>query len=194
MTIAHPLFPQAYTLTGLPDGATFLTARLADAAGARAVLGSFPSVTEVSAVLLEHGAGLRGASFDLVDEAVRPSGPTIHGETRTMSGTVRFEGTVQPGDVLRGALYENYPPRSAPSDFQILNVPAPTFPFSFEFSDVRDGSYYTVFYLDRRGDSPFGPGYEDVVAWAQAPDGRPLPATIALGAARAGIEVTIPGR
>ena len=194
VAIEGPQFPQAYTLTGVPSGATFLTARLADAEGAPAVLGSYPRVTEVSAVLLEPDVGLRDADFDLVDEGDRPLGAVVHGETRTMSGTVQFAGSVQPGDVLRGALYESYPPRGAPADFQILNVPAPAFPFAFRFSDVRDGGYYTVFYLDRRGDSPFGPGYEDIVAWAVGPDGRPVPATIALGAARSGVDVAIPAR
>lgn len=194
VAIEHPQFPQAYTLGGLPAGATFLTARLADAEGTKAVLGSYPTVTDVSAVLLEPDMGLRGATFALVDEGDRPRGTTVHGQTRTLSGTVRFDGPARPGDVLRGALYESYPPRGAPADFQILNVPAPTFPHAFRFDEVRDGRYFTVFYLDRRGDSPFGPGYEDVVAWAAGPDGRPVPATIALGAATTGVDIAIPAR
>lgn len=193
-TIEGPVFPQPYALQGVAPGAVFLTARLAEADGAPVVLGSYRSVLEVTAVLLDEGVGLRGADFALTHEGSGPRATVVQGETRTLAGTVRFEGTVQPGDVLRGALYASYPARGAPADFQIVNINTPTFPWSFRFSDVRDGNYYTVFYLDRHGDSPFGPGYDDVVAWALGPDGRPLSTTIALGASRTDLDVVIGAR
>lgn len=193
-TIAHPVFPQAYTLAGLAPGAIFLTARLADVDGAPAVLGSYPSVAEVSAVVLEPSRGLRRADFEIVQEGSRPAGAVVHAETRELAGTVRFGGTVRATDVLRGALYASYPPRGTPADLQILNVHAPSFPFAYRFANVRDGAYFTVFYLDRDGDSPFGPGPDDLVAWSLGPDGRPLDTPIVLGASRGGVTIDLPSR
>lgn len=194
VTIERPTFPQGYTLSGVPAGAAFLTARLGDAAGEPAVLGSYPSVAEVSAVDLADGEGLRGADFALANEGDHLADPTVQSETRTLAGTVSFAGQVLPGDALRGALYATYPPRGAPVDFLILNVANPTFPYDYGFTGLSDGNYYAVFYLDRGGDSSFGPGYGDVVAWALGPGGTPIPATIALGASRTGIDVSIPAR
>lgn len=193
-TIDRPAFPQSYTLSGVPAGAVFLTARLGDATGQPAVLGSYPSVGEVSAVDLADGEGLRGADFALANEGDHRADPSVQSETRTLAGTVRFAGQPLPGDMLRGALYASYPPRGAPVDFLILNVTNPTFPYDYRFTSLSDGNYYAVFYLDRGGDSPFGPGYGDVVAWALGPGGTPIPATIALGASRTGVDVSIPAR
>ncbi|MBI2892308.1 MAG: hypothetical protein HYY06_02060 [Deltaproteobacteria bacterium] len=193
-TIASPTFPQPYVLSGVPAGAVFLTARLGDQAGQPGVLGSYPSIVEVSAVDLQDGGGLRGADFALADEGDRPGGPVVQAETRAISGRVGFAGVVRPGDALRGALYASYPPRGAPADFQILNALQPVFPHEYRFTGVRDGNYFTVFYLDRGGDSPFGPGYGDVIAWATDPRGSPVPTTIALGASRSGVDLQIPAQ
>lgn len=193
-TIEHPVFPQAYVLTGLGPGAIFLTARLADQDGAPAVVGSYPSVAEVSAVVLEASRGLRRADFELALEGSHPAGTVVHTETRVLAGAVSFPGTVRPGDMLRGALYASYPARGAPTDLQIVNVREPRFPFEYRFENVRDGAYYTVFYLDRGGDSPFGPGPEDVVAWSLGRDGRPASTPIVLGASRSGVTIELPAR
>lgn len=194
VTIERPVFPQPYELSGLAPGVMFLTARLADAEGQGEILGSYPSVSEVSAVVLDEGRGLRGADFAIVPEGSQPAGAVVRTDTRVLSGTVDFAGTVGPRDTLRGALYLSYPARGAPADLQIVNVHAPTFPYDFRFTSVRDGAYYTVFYLDRGGDSPFGPGEGDVVAWSLGPDARPVRSAISLGASRAGVNVVIPAR
>lgn len=194
VTVERPVFPQPYVLSGLEPGVLFLTARLADADGAGEILGSYPSVAEVSAVVLDEGRGLRGADFEIVPEGSQPVGTVVRTDTRTLSGTVSFDGAVGPRDTLRGALYLSYPARGAPADLQIVNVHSPTFPYSFRFTSVRDGGYYTVFYLDRGGDSPFGPGAGDIVAWSLGPDARPARAAISLGASRDGVAVVIPPR
>lgn len=192
VTIDAPAFPQAYTLAGLAPGEIFLVGRLTGVDGAPGPLGSFPSILQVSPVVLEVNAGLVGADFEIYDEGSRPEGPVVENGTRTLSGTIDFAGQVRPGDVLRGALYRSYPASGAPADFQVVNVTNPVFPFAFSFTKVRDGSYYTVFYLDRSGDNPFGPGSQDTVAWALGPDGTPRTATVALGAGQSGVGVVLP--
>ena len=193
-SLARAAFPQPYRLQGLEAGEIFLTARLLSEAGGPAALGAFPTVLELSPVVLEEGEGLVGADFDVVDEGSRPEGPVAQVGARSIEGSVEFVGPVPPGAVLRGALYRSYPPRGAPADLLILNAPDPSFPYPFRFADVRDGTYFTVFYLDGRGDSPFGPGADDFVAWALGPRGTPLATTIALGAGRGGVLVTLPPR
>jgi len=188
-TVDAPVFPQDYTLTGLDPGAIFLTARLADADSAPAVLGSYPSLDEVSAVRLEETAGLSAADFEIVPDGAHADPTVVLGDTRMLAGAIHYEGTLGPADMLRGALYLRYPAHGAPADLQILNIRTPTFPFEYRFTHVRDGAYFTVFYIDRGGNSPFGPGREDTVAWALAPSGRPVATPIALGASRAGVDI-----
>ncbi|HEV8323392.1 MAG TPA: hypothetical protein VG389_17380 [Myxococcota bacterium] len=185
--VAAPHFPQPYRLEGL-EGEAFLTARVG------AALGTYPTVLAVSPVVVDGAAGLRGADFAVLDEGTRPEGPVTINGARTLSGTVRYAGAVAPGDALRGALYRSYPASGTPADFQILNVGTPVFPYAFTFRDVRDGAYYVVFYLDRGGDSPFGPGTEDLVAWTLGPDAAPRALTIALGAGQSGADVTLPAK
>ena len=186
-TVASGAFPRAYVLEGLAAGEYFLTARLAGGGA----LGTFPTVLAVSPVVVEADRGLAGADFAILDEGSRPEGPVDVNGARTLSGTVSFPGTPGPGDALRGALYRTYPASGTPADLQILNVDAPAFPYAYEFTAVRDGTYYVVFYLDRGGDSPFGPGPEDPTAYALGAGAAPRAVTIALGAGQSGADVTL---
>ena len=114
------------------------------------------------------------------------SGPRPQGRYRSMFTATRVAAVVAIV-ALGGSLALVAGPLGSSPD--IAPVPGAASPSASP--EAGDGTYFTVFYLDRGGNSPFGPGPEDLVEYARDSSGAPRASVVSLGVGLSGVDVVI---
>ncbi len=141
--LTNPKFPVTYTLDTKTAGTYYVTAVLD--------LGNNQSFdtcgTYQGSVVVQAGKVTSGINITIPPPVVNNG---------SIAGKVSFAGQFTASDSLQILLSSTKPPQATPVGTPIKVKPIASFPYSYKFTGVADGSYYIIGIFDKGDDMPNG--------------------------------------